>query len=388
MVCGEGLTERLCMTEHTDKTEVIAYTALDSNTGTGVTGHKKGRRRKHISQNPHDMTSRENTAQEQQELLIRYKLCLINANGSVLNRVPEIEVLLGHGHFDIVGVTETGLIEGQKPPVIKNFTWIGVGKSEWDNKGGGVGWLVRSDINCYTFDDIEGDKLHTWCGVEGPNDKWALGITYWRQQGVKGSKDMNEDVRRQLEKEIGILRHRGHRVLLAGDFNAHTAEVDNGWQGLDCNGHLLQELCMEMDLSVLNFGPNTKGTWTWERNDLHSRIDYVLWDKNKDGEAMMADMKVDEAGNFDVNSDHNVILWNWRERGTGSRDDIKQRTTQPKRWNITEDTDWTSYIEKLEENIREWEKRFCIRESDASASNIDIMYNEWVEAVHNAARDQ
>ena len=32
--------------------------------------------------------------------------------------------------------------------------------------------------------------------------------------------------------------------------------------GKDCNGHLLQELCMEMDLSVLNFGPSTEGTWT------------------------------------------------------------------------------------------------------------------------------
>ena len=74
MVCGEGLSERLYVTEHTDKTEVIAYTAPDNNTGTGVTGHKKGRRRKHISQNPHDMTSRENTVQEQQELPIRHKL--------------------------------------------------------------------------------------------------------------------------------------------------------------------------------------------------------------------------------------------------------------------------------------------------------------------------
>ena len=45
MVCGEGLTERLYMTKHTDKMEVIAYTAPDSNTGTGVTGHKKGSRR-------------------------------------------------------------------------------------------------------------------------------------------------------------------------------------------------------------------------------------------------------------------------------------------------------------------------------------------------------
>ena len=39
------------------------------------------------------------------------------------------------------------------------------------------------------------------------------------------------------------------------------------------------------------------------------------------------------------------------------------------------------------ENIREWGKEFCTRESDAPAFNIDIMYNEWQEAMHNAAWD-
>ena len=115
--------------------------------------------------------SRDRTLVEHKGRKGRLKCALINTSASIRNRREEINLLLEKGAIDCLAITESGLCEGQLGPAIGTFRWIGTGKEEYDNKGGGVGFLIRKGVEANLIKDIGSSVLRVWIEIGKERNK-------------------------------------------------------------------------------------------------------------------------------------------------------------------------------------------------------------------------
>ena len=83
--------------------------------------------------------------------------------------------------------------------------------------------------------------------------------------GAWDARRTNNSLRDTLLKEI--VKSKGYKIMLVGDFNAHVKLVGENIRGVDDNGENLCQLCTEGGLKIKNMDQQTQGVWTWERGE-------------------------------------------------------------------------------------------------------------------------
>ena len=128
----------------------------------------------------------------------------------------------------------------------------------------------------------------------------------------------------RLEHAVRGEARGGQQVLVAGDFNARSAEW--GDRVTSGRGRAISDLCGSLDLTVLNRG----STPTFERGDAQSVIDLTMASRSLSGRVSRWRVERDRF----VYSDHNVVRYDITEQGT-TRPSRPPPTHRVTRWVIS-----------------------------------------------------
>ncbi|KAH6941859.1 hypothetical protein HPB50_023665 [Hyalomma asiaticum] len=223
----------------------------------------------------------------------------------------ELYATLNMENISLYGVAETHLRELEEPPVDPEWQWAGCNRTGDCRKGGGVGVLWRNNA--------------AWVPMKGPRDEhiWVTGSILGESVlfGVvyltvaSGPNDGNDKVLQCIVEDVkrwGADRE----VLLMGDFNGHIPATD-GY--LDYNGKLLLRCAEQLSLEIVNLRTDCEGCFTWCARSSCSTIDYALATAKL--AARIAQVHIDEDGQFSLGSDHNRIRLSFSRGGsrTGRR---------------------------------------------------------------------
>ncbi|KAH6933398.1 hypothetical protein HPB50_014507 [Hyalomma asiaticum] len=223
----------------------------------------------------------------------------------------ELYATLNMENISLYGVAETHLRELEEPPVDTEWQWAGCNRTGDCRKGGGVGVLWRNNA--------------AWVPMKGPCDEhiWVTGSILGESvlfgevylTVASGPHDGNDKVLQCIVEDVkrwGADRE----VLLMGDFNGHIPATD-GY--LDYNGKLLLRCAEQLSLEIVNLRTDCEGCFTWCARSSCSTIDYALATAKL--AARIAQVHIDEDGQFSLGSDHNRIRLSFSTGGsrTGRR---------------------------------------------------------------------
>ncbi|XP_049269910.1 uncharacterized protein LOC119385332 [Rhipicephalus sanguineus] len=198
-----------------------------------------------------------------------------------------------------------------EPPVDPDWQWVGCNRTGDSRKGGGVGVLWRSNA---AWVPMKGTcDEHIWVTGSILGESALFGVVYLTV--TSGPHDGNDKVLQCIVEDVkrwGTDRE----VLLMGDFNGHIPATD-GY--LDYNGELLLRCAEQLSLEIVNLRNDCEGCFTWCARSSRSTIDYALVTAKL--AARIAQVHIDEDGQFSLGSDHNRIRLSFSKGGfrTGCR---------------------------------------------------------------------
>ena len=106
------------------------------------------------------------------------------------------------------------------------------------------------------------------------------------------------------------------RIIVLMDMNGHTGNLG---ERSNSNGNRLLDFAEVSEFEILNH-TIAEGRATWLNGKVDSAIDYIL--VNKKTREMVISMNIDEEGDINIQSDHNVLILNY---GCSSEGKIKGR---------------------------------------------------------------
>jgi endonuclease/exonuclease/phosphatase family metal-dependent hydrolase len=130
-------------------------------------------------------------------------------------------------------------------------------------------------------------------------------------------------------------------IVVMGDMNGHVGILG---EPANKNGELLNEFVFENELENLNVTMAERKV-TWSNKENCSAVDYILVNVNATRKVMC--MWVDEAGAFDIRSDHNMLVTELKMHDTHVRE-----LGGKCKWRV-KGVDWNNFSAKLTDT--EWE---------------------------------
>ncbi len=264
------------------------------------------------------------------------KLGCINVNGFGLGKMEDMNVVMHEGKFDIVGVTETHLRENI-PIIDEKYKMFVKGRSKWGKKGGGIGLIVRKDAG-YEIEEFDVGKN------EKNEDIMAVRIEYKIREGKDSiivivcymtteGRDAAVDNRVKYDAIRKVIRENvNEKVIVMGDMNGHIGILG---EVVNSNGQMLLDFTEENDLENLNITIG-EGQVTWNAREARSAIDYVL--VNSRARECISRMWIDEDGEYDITTDHNMLVVEYRSEKKQKDVVVKKK----RKWRI-KDANWDDF---------------------------------------------
>ena len=270
----------------------------------------------------------------------------MNVQGINVGKIDDIMHECSEWGLDVVCLTETQLIESVEIDDADHaYHFIGKGRSKQLRKGGGVAVMWRKDAkiecevldvgNCEMSEDILAMKLEC-LGNKSKKEAVFVCVCYVTVEGVLGK----EENQKKYELLRNFMDKYGHeRIIIMGDMNAHIGVLGESQNN---NGDLLREACESMSLEILN-ETIAEGRVTWNGRECKSAIDYVL--TNESARKNIIDMRIDEEGEFDSNSDHNLMQVRYK---CGIYDERHKKGKKRPKWKL-KDANWDIFREGMNE---------------------------------------
>ena len=216
-------------------------------------------------------------------------------------------------------------------------TWEGIyyriearGREKKTKKGGGIavmvkknkGWEIQ-EIEIGTTEDHEDIQVYLM-GNKKLNIKQFIIICVYMTTG--NIKEIVQENNRKYNIIKKVIRENKEKeILIMGDMNGHVGILG---EKIDKNGELLLSFAEECDLEIGNI-TIAKGKVTWKRKGgkEKSAIDYVLM--NNKIRQKIKEMIIDEEGEIDTKSDHNMIITKYTVK---ENKNIEKRGKQERKW--------------------------------------------------------
>jgi hypothetical protein len=278
----------------------------------------------------------------------------VNIRGWGVGKMDDICAEMENWDMDIMGLVETQLRERVKDDHDK-YRMIGKGRSIQTRKGGGVAVLVRKDreIEVEEFEVGEDGVSEDIIGVRVEfsrrgkrKEKLFIFVCYMTTEGGN-ARNENNGKYNILKREIEKISE--ERVIVMGDMNGHIGMLGEEVNG---NGERLLSFAEEMNLEILN-QTISEGRVTWSVKERQSAIDYIL--VNERARSKIKSMNIDEEGEWDLNTDHNVMSLRY-ECGV-QVEQKKDKVRKGKRWKLR-DAKWDEFQVELGEC--EWNDAFGV----------------------------
>ena len=224
--------------------------------------------------------------------------------------------------IDILAITQTTL-RGEVQENFQEYSMIGKGREKFARQGGGVGIIYKHskgrsieqiDIN---KEEIEGEDIAVFKshGLKGKEGDFILIVCYMT---VEGPNAIENNAKYKILQDL-VRNFQSERVIVVGDMNGHTGILGERSNG---NGNRLLDFAEVTDLEILNH-TIAEGRVTWSNGNIESAIDYIL--VNKKAREMVISMNIDEEGDVNIQSDHNVLILNY-----GCSREVKSKVTKGK----------------------------------------------------------
>ena len=207
--------------------------------------------------------------------------------------------LEGQPHIKMLGVSETGLQEGEYIDTIRGFRTVEGCAQGCGRKGGGVAVLLKTEAveeeivmderNCVLLKVRETGKT-CW--------EWLFGVVYFEVEG----RDRNENLAKLIVEKVSEAKLHGLKVILGGDFNGHLFQLDGC---SNSNGNIANNLKNRAGLKILNADFPGLAEPTWRRGDTQFTLDLIMAD-----ERAIADIRTAEHLDWEegADSDHRVLI--------------------------------------------------------------------------------
>jgi hypothetical protein len=281
----------------------------------------------------------------------------VNIRGWGVGKMVDICEEMENRDMDIMGLVETQLRERVKDDHAK-YSMLAKGRTLQVRKGGGVAILVRKDKEIEVVevnmgeDSASEDIIGVRCEFKSGKNKIKKLYMFVCYMTTEGGNARNENNRKYniLKREIEKIKD--EQVIVMGDMNGHIGMLG---EEVNANGERLLGFAEAMQLEILN-QTIAEGSVTWSVRDRESAIDYILVNERARGK--VRSMKIDEEGEWDLNSDHNVMSLKYECGGK-----VEQRTdvTRKKRnrWKLR-GANWDNFQVELGE--AEWNGTYGVEE--------------------------
>ena len=299
----------------------------------------------------------------------------MNINLAINSKVVDISNLLTKTQIDILACTETGLSGEEKFMGIREYNFKGKNRRVGDRKGGGIGFLINDNVNYFEIEEANNDSELYWIGIEGKQHcRVALCIIYLQQAGIKGSESRNREILNKVKEGIAYIENCGWNYIIMGDFNGHIGKEEYlGYSGpyekWNENGKVIVEFSKESGIHILNLELKNEGLWTWQRGDSRGCLDLVMCN-NMDN--IRGVLHIDDKGEFDFPSDHNLTWLEINLMNENRKYDIKIET----KWDLGDKNNWGEFKQKLEEACRKWEEGCSIKQL-RNQNDTDRVIENW-----------
>jgi len=243
------------------------------------------------------------------------------------------------------------------------------GRNKQQTKGGGVGIIVRSEVGFEIeeinvgenemSEDIFAVKIE-YATTMNERMQMVMIVCYMTVEGVRSERENREKyafIKKVLDE------YNNEMIVVMGDMNGHVGILG---EPVNKNGELLNEFVFENELENLNV-TMSEGKVTWSSKENSSAIDYILVNENARRKVMC--MWVDEAGVFDIRSDHNMLVTELKTHDTYVREPDKKF-----KWRV-KGVNWDNFSAKLTDT--EWEV----------TNDVNGMNDQLKKCMNEAARD-
>ena len=303
-----------------------------------------------------------------QNTLEYMKIGCINVRGWGLGKCEDVCCELNSWNMDLVGVTETHLRENVR---WDNGTYevFFKGRKKQATQGGGVAMVTwreecleveELDVGAHEMsEDIMAVKVE-YTEVSGIRECVIVVLCYMTTQGVRAARE--NEIKYGIVKRI-VRENMNGRVIVMGDMNGRIRLLD---EPVNENGERLNEFVYEMNLENLNV-TIAEGCVTWSARGQKFAIDYVL--VNERARVNVNKMWIDEDGEFDIATDHTMIVIEWRRNG---RTRVGRNKRNGGAWKIRY-ADWVGFQNELVST--EW----------LEVDDVNKMNEQLIEGVRSAA---
>ena len=235
-----------------------------------------------------------------------------------------------------------------------------------DRGGGGIMMYVRTKEGLrwkehspkVDKENREVEKERKWMIMKTDKYETAVCCVYLSHQTASDRYGAwNERLFGLLSKEAGVLRNRGMRIIMMGDWNGWVgSKLGEGVPGNDerinLNGRRFLQFLEDTNMFHLNGHTRRLGDWssrisegifTRHNSKSSSTIDFICMSKEHQGSAKS--LYVDEEGKWGGDSDHCILEANVEDSYV--RVEEQGRKSSKPGWNFDEDTDWSNYKETV-----------------------------------------
>jgi hypothetical protein len=165
---------------------------------------------------------------------------------SIVNKLAALEILIKDENIDILGITDTWLVENITDNEI-SFNGFSIFRCDRNDpvkeRGGGVILYIKNELNPCQIPDISVSSFQEsiWCSIKFMNNNINIGVVY----RAGDSSEWNDEI---LYNLIDTLYDK--RTLVLGDFNFPELDwsdnIDVSHPFVDCmNRNFLEQYCTE-----------------------------------------------------------------------------------------------------------------------------------------------
>ena len=163
--------------------------------------------------------------------------------------------------------------------------------------------------------------------------------------------EWNNGLLQVINAESAALRAKGYRVVMLGDFNAHTGSepgvgVPGNHADINPNGNRFLRFLQDGSFSHINGNQNlTTGLWTRQRGNSKSVLDYAV--VSSEHLSTVKSLAIDERGLLGGGSDHNFLILTLNDLLVKNKLVSLTRPTK-KTWNCLDNVDWEPFSNNVE----------------------------------------
>ena len=141
-----------------------------------------------------------------------------------------------------LAINETGLNGSEYVEVCDRYTWIGTNRDWVEGKTGGVGFIIKRDLECKRISCDSEDICFVKIGKHDKRYEWLLGSVYMNCEVIRGEENVLKMQR--VKDVVSNAKAEDLKILIGGDMNAHIWELD---KCENKNGKLLKSMVDDMN---------------------------------------------------------------------------------------------------------------------------------------------